>query len=400
MGFRYAILGAGRQGVAAAYDVAAHGDAEAVLLFDADRARAEQGAALVNRLARRPVATAATLDAGDIAAVERAITGSTATVSGLPYFFNPSVAAAAVRAGTHFCDMGGSTERVFQELELDGAAQEAGVSVVPDCGYQPGAGNTLAAYAVAQVPRTERVRILVGGLPQQPRSPLNYQMVFSAHGLLKEYAEPVTILRGGVITKVEPLTELETLDLPGVGTLEAFLTSGSSSTNPWTYEGRLQAFEVKTLRYPGHCEQIRVLRALGLLSNEPVSVAPASRPVVPRLFTGALFEKHLTFRDEPDLCVMRVECEGPEGGLTIDWLEPPARGAGTLPAKPGGFSAMERCTGFSVGIVAAMQARGLIAPGAHRPEVGVPAEVFLAELRKRGFELVVTKSKAAVGARA
>jgi len=389
-GFRYAILGAGRQGVAAAFDVAAHGDAEAVLVFDFERTRADQGAALVNRLAGRAVATAATLDASDIAAVERAVKGVTATVSGLPYFLNPSVAAAAVRAGSHFCDMGGSTERVFEELELDGAARAAGVSVVPDCGYQPGAGNTLAAYAVAQVPRAERVRILVGGLPQQPRPPLNYQMVFSAHGLLKEYAEPVTILRGGKVTKVEPLTELETLDLTGFGTLEAFLTSGSSSTNPWTYEGRLQAFEVKTLRYPGHCEQIRVLRALGLLSNDAVSVDGAT--VTPRLFTGALFEKHLTFRDAPDVCVMRVECEGPEGGLTIDWLD-------RADAKTG-FTAMERCTGFSVGIVAAMQARGLIPPGAHRPEVGVPAEAFLGELRKRGFTLTETKAKLPVAARA
>ena len=162
MGLRYAVLGAGRQGVACAFDVACHGEADEVLLLDADDARAAAGASTVNRLVGREVAQHGVVDAADARAVERALRDITTTISGVPYFLNPTVAAAALRAGSHFCDLGGSTERVFQELELDGAARQAGVSVVPDCGYQPGAGNMLAAYAIARVEQPQSVRIFVG----------------------------------------------------------------------------------------------------------------------------------------------------------------------------------------------------------------------------------------------
>ena len=204
-------------------------------------------------------------------------------------------------------------------------------------------------------------------------------MVFSAHGLLKEYGEPVNILRDGRVQQVAPLTETETIELPGVGTLEAFLTSGSTSTCPWTYEETLHAYEVKTLRYPGHCDKIRVLRQLGFLATESVAVDGVE--VSPRALSGALFERRLTFRDSPDLAVMRVECVGATERVVIDWLE--------RPDPETGFTAMERCTGFSAAIVATMQAQGVITPGAHRHEVGVPAEAFVEGLRVRGFHLAI-----------
>lgn len=51
MSYTYAVLEAGRQGIAAAYDMARNGDAAAVLLADMDLAVAKAGAERINRLA-------------------------------------------------------------------------------------------------------------------------------------------------------------------------------------------------------------------------------------------------------------------------------------------------------------------------------------------------------------
>jgi len=52
-----------------------------------------------------------------------------------------------------------------------------------------------------------------------------------------------------------------------------------------------------------------------------------------------------------------------------------------------GFTAMERCTGWSAAIVAEMMARGETPRGAGGVETQVPAATFVAELRRRGIDV-------------
>src|ERR671933_2250540 len=141
--------------------------------------------------------------------------------------------------------------------------------------------NILAEYGIQQLDEVHAVRIYVGGLPQHPEPPLNYQIVYSLEGVLDYYTTLSWVLRDGRRTQVKALSERERVDFRGpVGELEAFHTAGGLSTMPFRYEGKIPTMEYKTLRYPGHAQIMAAVRELGLLGLEPVDVKGSK--VVPR----------------------------------------------------------------------------------------------------------------------
>lgn len=389
MGHRYAILGSGRQGAAAAYDLLKHGDAGAVVLFDLDAAAAQRAAERLNTLCgcgSSPV-TSQVLDSADVAQVTSALKGFDACLSAVPYRLNVGVAQAAVAASVSMCDLGGSTTVVRQEVALDAAAQKAGIAIVPDCGLAPGMANSLGAYAMELLERDgftpESVRLYCGGLPRAPKPPLDYELVFSIEGLVNEYDGVAHVLRDGKLVEVPTLTELEELDLPApLGRCEAFVTLGGTSLGPWTYQGKLRDYSYKTVRYLGHCAKLRFVQALGLWSQQPVTTRTGVQ-AVPRDVFAATAAPRLLPAGGGDLVVLRVEATGSKGNqdksVRIDLLDfnDPATG----------FSAMERTTGFAAAIVAKMLARKEIASGARTPERAVPAEPFYNALQARGFKI-------------
>lgn len=394
----FAVLGAGRQGVAAAYDLARFGEARDVRIFDREPALAANAAVRVNALAGRPVATAGLFDAADEAAAARLLEGVDAVLSAVPYFLNPGLARAAVRAGASFCDLGGNTKIVEEELALDAAARERGVTIVPDCGLAPGMANTLAAFLIERTPRPRAVHIRVGGLPQRPRPPLDYQLVFAIEGLTNEYSGHAIALRGGKIVEVPTLEEVEEIDFPApVGRCEAFTTSGGTSTCPRTYEGRLDAYDYKTVRYPGHVAKVRALRDLGLLDEAPVEVRVAGGargPVLvsPRAVLHKVMAPRLTFPGEKDLVVVRVACRGEdESGAAVETRYDLV----DLHDDATGFSAMERTTAFPAAIVCAFLASGRAEKGAIPLEKAVPGEFFVREAVRRGLKLEETTTRPA-----
>src|SRR5690349_2238246 len=127
MGFKYAIVGAGMQGTAAAYDLARFGDAEEIRLLDVDLARATASSDRVNRLVGRNVAKAGVVDASSASSASQVLEGMHACMSAVPYFLNVNLANAAIRARVHFNDLGGNTSVVRKELELDAEARDAGI---------------------------------------------------------------------------------------------------------------------------------------------------------------------------------------------------------------------------------------------------------------------------------
>jgi lysine 6-dehydrogenase len=373
----YAVIGAGRQGTAAAYDLARFGDATSIRLLDADGNAARDAAARIDRLAGRAVAVAHTVDVRDRAALVGALRGVDAALSGVPYFFNLGVARAALEAGASFNDLGGNTDVVREELALDADAKARGVSIVPDCGLAPGMGNTLAVYGMTKFDRPTDVRIFCGGLPQQPKGPLGYKLVFSLEGLTNEYTGEAVLIRAGRRTTEPAFTGLESVTSDELGPLEAFTTSGGSSTCPWTFEGTLDTYEYKTLRWPGHFAKLRPLIELGFLDRTAVTVG--GQEVVPRQLAHALLAKWIDYPDDPDLVVLRVDVAGDSGGrrrtYRIDILD--------RQDPKTGFTAMERTTAFPAAIVTILQAAGRVAPGARPLELAVPGGEFVAELSRR-----------------
>jgi lysine 6-dehydrogenase len=377
---RMLVLGAGLQGSACAFDLLQDPAVTAVHLAD-------------QRIDRLPDFLAphlgggrlhpTVLDVRDANAVLRTMEQVDAALSAAPYYFNFPLAELAVTAGIHFADLGGNTEIVFQQKQLHDRAVAKGVTIIPDCGVAPGMVNILAQHGIAQLDRTDRVKIYVGGLPQHPEPPLNYQVVYSLEGALDYYTTPSWVLREGRRTQVTPLTELEALDFPApVGTLEAFHTAGGLSTLPFRYEGRVPTMEYKTLRYPGHAAIFEGIRWLGLLGQEPVALPGAS--VVPRELFLALAGPRLRKPGSPDLVALRVVVEGELGGA-------PARRAWQLVDRfdaERGITAMMRCTAYSLSITGQLQvARGCGAPGVHTPDEAVPAERYIAELARRGVRI-------------
>ena len=382
---KFLVLGAGTQGSAAAFDLLARDrDCEVVI---ADLRTHALHPALKPWLGDR--LTTVRANANCEWEVEAAMEGTAAVLCAFPYYFNHDMARLALDAGAHFTDLGGNTAIVERQRGLDSRARAAGLSIVPDVGLAPGMVNILAQGGIDRLDTTDSVKLRVGGLPRRPRPPLNYQIVYSLEGMLDYYVTPAEILKHGKRTTVEALSELETLDFPDpVGRLEAFHTGGGTSTLPARYEGRIRSLEYKTLRYPGHAHIMRAIRALGLLSDGDVEHDGAL--VNPRKFFIQQVTPLLTNDDGDDLVVARVEVAGERGGRparirydVIDYHDPET-----------GITAMARTTGFSLAIVALMQARGEVtAPGVGTPDEVIPPDAFVAELRRRGIRVEVSETE-------
>jgi len=372
------VLGGGLQGSACAYDLLQNPAITEVRLADRESTPLP---AFLARYAKDPRLVRVALDAKDPKAVARALDGATAAMCALPYYFNLEMTRLAIDAGVHFCDLGGNTEIVMQQKALDQAARAKGITVIPDCGLAPGMVNILAQLGISRCDNVSRVKIFVGGLPQEPEGPLKYQIVYSLEGVLDYYTTLSWVLRDGKRTQVKALSEREPVKFAApLGELEAFHTAGGLSTMASRYEGKIPVMEYKTLRYPGHAHIMEAIRELGLLELAPVDVKGTK--VSPRDVAVAAMGPRLRKPNSRDLVALRVIVEGVKHGkpLTSTFELVDRHDEAT------GITAMERTTGFSLSITGQLQAeRGVIPPGVHTPDECVPGERDVAELAKRGI---------------
>ncbi len=371
---RILVLGAGLQGSACTYDLLLEEDVGAVTLADL---RPEAAAAFLPEGSKLRKVEA---DFSDGAAMRALMTGHDIVLSAAPYYFNASLAEAAIEAGCHFSDLGGNTGIVREQLAMSERARAAGVSIVPDVGLAPGMVNVLVAEGIRRFDDPRRVRMYVGGLPRHPVPPLDYQVVYSLEGVLDYYTTPSWVLADGETREVEALSEVETVTFEGLGELEAFHTAGGASLQPWELADRLESLSYKTLRYPGHARIMRAIRGLGLLGEEPVRVGV--QDVSPRELFIACARPVLMRPGEPDLVALRVVVEGEREGeparLTFDVLD--------YADEHTGISAMERTTGFTLSIVGLFLGRGVIAGRGTAPSYrAIPYGPYVEALAARGI---------------
>ena len=373
------VLGAGLQGSACAYDLLQDPEVTEVRLADIRIGDIEPFLAPYS--GKRLIPTP--LDVRDEDAVNGLMRDSDAVMSALPYYFNYDMAVCAVDAGVHFCDLGGNTKIVFKQKTLHERARAEEVSVIPDCGLAPGMVNIIAEHGIKQLDKVDAVRIYVGGLPQKPEPPLNYQIVYSLEGVLDYYTTLSWVLRGGKRTRVKALSEREPVAFPApLGTLEAFHTAGGLSTMAFRYEGHIPTMEYKTLRYPGHAALMEAMRELGLLDLEPVEVK--GMKAVPRDVFMATVGPRLRKPNGRDVVALRVTVEGTTAGQRrklgwelLDYFD-----------EATGISAMERTTGFSLAITGMMQVRQQVSgAGVLTPDEAMPPEQYIANLAKRGVRI-------------
>jgi len=299
----------------------------------------------------------------------------------LPPKFGFSLIEACIKAGKNLVDVSYMPEN---PLMLHDKAVEAGVTIVPSCGLAPGISNILVGHAVAELDKTVKVHIMVGGLPETPIPPLGYAITWSPESLIDEYTCKARIIKDGKIVEVEALEGLEEVEFPKIGRLEAFYTDGLR-TLLYTVKGVDEMWE-KTLRYPGHAEKVRLLRDLGFFSNEEISIE--GHRVQPRKLTAKLFEKVLVKPNVKDIVVLKVDVVGlkdrKETHYTyklVDFYDEKNR-----------VTAMARTTAYTASIVASLILKGEVRlKGVVPPEMlGMEDRIYgriMAELSSRGIKI-------------
>ena len=378
----YLLLGAGLQGTAIAFDLLHHAPGtKKLVIVDADQTGLT---ALADRLDDSRV-TPVCSDVRDATTLAPLMEAADVTISAVNYWFNATLAALAVEGRSHFLDLGGNNDIVAQEFELNDQAAARGVTIIPDCGLAPGLAGILGYWLVDGLDRAESLKLRVGGLPADPVPPMNYKVVFSVQGLINEYIEPAVVIRDGRLHTVPALSELETLVFPEpFGELEAFQTSGGTSTLPKTLAGRVPNLDYKTIRYKGHCAQFRLLAELGLCESAPRQFRDGK--VAPREVLATLLQEKLDLPGQ-DVVLLLAEAEGWDAAGTA--VRKTVRIIDHHDAA-NDISAMMRMTGYPAAIIAWMLASGEIkAPGARCQELVVPGDRMIEELRRRDVAIEI-----------
>lgn len=375
----YAILGAGMQGTACAYDLAKHANPSKITMLDVNEEQAKKSAWRVNDLVGSAICQPAFGNALDHGQLVGALADLDVLASCVPYYMHPRVAKACIESRTSMVDLGGNTEITMETLALADAAAAAGIALVPDCGLAPGLVNNLGCYCIEQLDEVDSVKMYCGVLPQNPKPPFNYKLTFNVEGLVTEYDFQAVTLREGKIHLVDTLTELEELVIDELGTMEAFVTSGGTSTAPYTFEGKITNYEYKTIRFPGHCERIKIFKDFGFWNEKEVEVD--GKGVIPRHLFYKVFGEALSKFEDRDMCAVRAVGVGRKNGeskrIQLDIFD--------REDEHTGFTSMERLTGFSQAIYAKAVAEGEIGPGAHRYETAMTGTRFVEEIQKRGI---------------
>jgi lysine 6-dehydrogenase len=374
---RIVVLGGGLVGRVMALDLAREQDLQVTV--------AERDAGTLARLRAEGLATIP-LDLADDAAVRRAIAEADVVVGSAPGHMGYRLLRLVIEAGKPYADIAFMPEDF---LELDALAKARGVTAVVDCGVAPGISNLLCGRAEHEFDSVERMLILVGGLPKRRVWPYEYRVVFSGVDVIEEYLRPARWVEHGALVTRPALTDVEPVDLPRVGTVEAFNTDGLRSLATTLHAPHMKE---KTLRWPGHVEKMRMLRETGFFSHQPLDVG--GTPVRPYdVTTKLLFDAWRLAEGEADLTVMRVEASGVLGGVPTTWTWDLYDEADATT----GFHSMARTTGFPCAIVARMLARGELArPGVQPPERladdGRFYERMMAELKARGVTVTLAVS--------
>jgi len=360
----FLVLGAGMMGRAIAYDLVQNKGKDSLTVIDANSGACQT-------LKEWLDIDVHNLDVNS-PEIDQHIKNAGSVICALPYGFNLGFMKKAIAAGAHFCDLGGNDDIVRSQLALDAQAKDADVLCVPDCGLAPGMANVIGAHLASQFDSVDELTIRVGGLPQNPKPPLNYQLVFSVGGLINEYKEKCKVLRDGQIAHVDPMIEVEELEFPEIGKLEAFTTSGGAAWLPEIYQGKIRKMDYKTIRYPGHAVIFESILKLGLADED--EIAPG---VTPRNILEKQIVKNLSGNDE-DLVLVRVTATDGQTTKNMDIVD--------YYDEQNDITAMMRTTSYPTSIIAQMIMDCKIeARGVKTPEMCVPGEPFLEELAARNI---------------
>jgi lysine 6-dehydrogenase len=374
------VLGAGAIGSAVAHELIARDKVSQVQVCD-NRARSLQE---LHENVQSPKLRSFQVDSRDPSVLEPILEGSACVISCLPPEMNPQLAELCLTVGSHFCDMGGSDKTVQKELALSEKARKRSLWIVPNCGLAPGLVNILCMHGVEQFDAVEAAHLRVGDVPLYPEPPFNFRISWSAEKIVDDYTHPVQLIEGGAIKQSTPLSHEEEICFAApFGAMEAFCTAGGLSTLTDQLAGKVHTLDHKTIRWPGHADQMRFLIGLGFAEDRSIDV-----------------RTHLTYRDVlvrrlrqrlggayEDAVLLRVLIQGRQGkkkrSLVYEMID---RYDAAL-----GMAAMKRCTSIPTAAVAYLIASKRVpGGGAAPPENVIPKDDYLEMLAQRGLHITTT----------
>ena len=244
-----AVLGAGKIGRMVAHFLGRTGDYR-VRIGDVSEEAATKLATRVG-----DSASGHRVDFADPRTLEPVLAGSAAVISCCPFESNPFIAEQAVKYDIHYLDLTEDIETTKKVLTFEKKSNKA---FIPQCGLAPGFITVTAMHLLKRLDTCESLKLRVGALPRYPSNMLKYNLTWSTEGLINEYANPCEVLRDGKRLEVEPLQGYEELVIDGVN-YEAFNTSGGLGSLCQSLEGKVNDLNYKSIRYPGHCQFMRLL---------------------------------------------------------------------------------------------------------------------------------------------
>ena len=379
------VLGAGRVGAAMVRDLARDGE-HAVTAADARpealKRLKEIAASEGSQIRTLPV------DLGDGASLARALEGHDLAVGAVPGPMGFETLRRTLQAGLDVVDISFFEE---EALELHDLARKRGRTAIVDAGVAPGFSNMVLGHFEAVLDEVTRFECLVGGIPADPAPPWEYRAPFSPIDVIAEYTRPARVRRDGAPVTLPALSEVETVEFPGVGTLEAFNTDGLRTL---LHTSRAPDLVEKTMRWPGHADRIRVMRDSGFFDEATVELPSGARVVPLEISARLLFDAWRYEEGEEDLTAMRLTVDGRDGTGPVrhvfhllDRYDPATR-----------VSSMARTTGYTATALARLVLDGRYRePGIAPPEV-VGAEpgvldFVLAHLAERGITVERTEER-------
>lgn len=367
------IIGCGPMGQAAAIEMIKESSLEELCIIDIDERKLKS---IEDRLKDERIKTVK-MNVKNRSELENLASKYDCAIVALPHKYVVQVDDTCIDAGIHVVDLAYEPE----QLELNGKALDRNIIIVPGCGVAPGLSNILARYGTYRMDKVESIKVRVGGIPINPKPPLEYGKFFSLESVINEYTNPVRIIIDGKLVKVPALSGLEQIELLEVGQLECFYTDGLA-TLPYTI-GNVKEMWEKTIRWPGHVNKILTLRELGFFNEEKIKVDEVEiRPI--ELSLKLLNEKLM---EEEDMVILLVDVTGYKGDIyveakykMIDYYD-----------KVGKVTAMGRTSGYTCAIIAKMiMKKEIIGKGVIPPENLLSKEnieKLLKELWDRGINV-------------
>src|SRR5690625_1421217 len=373
------VLGSGLMGKEAARDLISSEEVREVGLADIDLERAQ---AVVKQLNDNKL-TAYEVDASDEKQLGTYKEKFDVIINALFYSFNDVVAKTAIEVGTHSLDLGGHIGNITDKvLERNEAAEKAGVTIIPDLGVAPGMINILSGYGASKLDELQSIKLYVGGIPVHPEPPLQYNHVFSMEGLLDHYTDKSVILRDGRELEIDSLSEVEKIEFDSFRNLEAFHTSGGTSTLLKTFPN-IDCLEYKTIRYAGHAEKFKLLVDLNL-TRKDYKVDVNGVMVSPREVLLKVLDPIVALEEKDDAVLLRVLISGRKSNCSVTYEYEMV----TYKNSEFNITAMARATATTISIVAQLIANGTIDKrGVFPPEQIVPGKKYIEELSKRNVHI-------------